>query len=345
MNTKWKTFLESQAASIDDEGVVQFPNAEPFPECSLHDLSHLGLLRVSGDDAAEFLQGQLTNDIKSLAENRSQMAGYCTPQGRMLANFRLFRRDDSFFLQLPLELLAPVQKRLTLFVLMSQVTLEDVSEQMIRVGLAGSCAPQLLGRLVPNIPEQVGDVVHAESVTLLRLPGSVERYQAVGPIEAIAELWTSLGREASPAAADHWSLLDIQAGIPTVYGATSEAFVPQMTNMQLVDGVNFDKGCYVGQEIVARMKYLGKLKRRMRLAQVSSERQPQPGAEIYSAEASTSGQGAGTLVDARSAPGGGYQLLVVVEDASFEQNDLHLDDPTGPRLEFLPLPYTLEEEG
>jgi folate-binding protein YgfZ len=264
----------------------------------------------------------------------------------MLANFRVFRRDGAFFLQLPLELLQPIQKRLTLFVLMAKVTLEDATDQLVRIGLSGACAPQLLEKLLPAIPGEAGDVVQAESITLLRLPGPLERFEAIGPVDAMIGLWEGLGEEASPAASDHWGLLDIQAGIPTVYRATSEAFVPQMTNMQLVDGVSFDKGCYVGQEVVARMKYLGKLKRRMRLAQVDCERKPLPGEAIYAAESSTSGQGAGTLVDARPAPGGGYQLLLVVEDAALEQNnDLHLQNAAGPSLEFLSLPYTLDDNG
>jgi folate-binding protein YgfZ len=345
MNLEWKSFLESDTATVDDGGVVHFANAEPFPECGLHDLSHLGLLRISGDDAADFLQGQLTNDIKTLGENRSQMSGYCTPQGRMLANFRIYRRDGAFFLQLPLELLEPIQKRLTLFVLMSQVTLEDVTDQLVRIGLSGACAPQLLEKLLPDFPASAGDVVHSESVSLLRLPGPTERFEIVGPVETIMELWSGLQEHASPATADFWGLLDIQAGIPTVYPATSEAFVPQMTNMQLVDGVSFDKGCYVGQEVVARMKYLGKLKRHMRLARVTVDRKPQAGEEIYAEESSPSGQGAGTLVDARPAPAGGFEVLVVVEDASFEQNNLHLDSPTGPALEFLQLPYSLDDDG
>lgn len=342
MNLSWKTFLESHTATVDEKGVVSFSDGVPFPECGLYDLSHLGLLRVSGEDAADFLQGQLTNDINSLAENRSQMSGYCTPQGRMLANFRVFRRDGAFLLQLPLELLEAVQRRLTLFVLMSKVTLEDASDQLVRIGLAGSCAPRLLVKLFQETPDEAGDVVHADTVSLLRLPGPTARFEAAGPAEAIIELWDRLSGQASPATADHWGLMDIQAGIPTVYSATTEAFVPQMTNMQLVDGVSFDKGCYVGQEVVARMKYLGKLKRRMRRAHVTCDQQPQPGAEIHTTGTATSGQGAGTLVDARPAPDGGYEVLTVVEDAGFEQNNLHLGSSTGPRLEFLPLPYDFD---
>ncbi len=343
MNLKWKTFLESLSAMVDEQGIVQLAQAAPFPDCSLHDLSHLGLLRISGEDAADFLQGQLTNDIKSLTGNRSQMSGYCTPQGRMLANFRVFFRDGAFFLQLPGELLAPIQKRLTLFILMSKVIIEDVSDQLVRIGLAGSCAHQILAEVFPEIPAAAGDVSHADTITLLRLPGTPDRFEVIGPCEAMVDLWNSVKETASPATADHWALQDIRAGIPTVYSATSESFVPQMANMQLVDGVSFTKGCYVGQEVVARMKYLGKLKRRMRLARVPGDRRPLAGEEVFAEEAGGSGQGTCTVVDARPSPEGGYELLVVVTDEAFERGDLHIDSPTGPRLEFHPLPYPLDE--
>ncbi len=344
MNPEWKTFLESGSATVDEQGVAHLAEAVPFPDCALHDLSHLGLLRISGEDAADFLQGQLTNDIKSLTGKRSQMSGYCTPQGRMLANFRVFFRDDAFFLQMPRELLEPIQKRLTLFILMSKVAIDDVSDQLVRIGLAGSCAHQLLNKVFPEIPAAAGDVSRTDGVTLLRLPGTIERFEAIGPCEAIMDLWNGVKEAASPATADHWALLDIRAGIPTVYCATSESFVPQMANMQLVDGVSFTKGCYVGQEVVARMKYLGKLKRRMRLAYVTGDRQPRAGEEIFAEEPGDSAQGTGTVVDARPSPEGGYELLLVVTDEGFERGDLHMDSPTGPQLEFRSLPYLLEEE-
>ncbi len=143
--------------------------------------------------------------------------------------------------------------------------------------------------------------------------------------------------------ADYWALLDVRAGIPTVYPETVEAFVPQMTNMQLVDGVSFTKGCYTGQEIVARMQYLGKLKRRMYLAHVDTAEPPKAGDPLFSPQ-NASGQGAGRVVDARPAPEGGYDLLAVAEIESAENGELHLVGDRGPLLQLQELPYSLDTD-
>jgi hypothetical protein len=139
---------------------------------------------------------------------------------------------------------------------------------------------------------------------------------------------------------DFWALLDIRAGLPTVYDQTAEAFVPQMANLQLVEGVSFTKGCYTGQEVVARMQYLGKLKRRMYLARIAAADVPPPGTDLY-APGSESGQGTGKVVDARRAPAGDIEALVVVETGSAETGDVRLGGPDGPPLTFSPLPYPL----
>ncbi len=332
MNSEWKRFLETLSAD----------GASPFPECALCDLSHLGLLRVSGEDAAEFLQGQFTNDIKALNDNRSQMSAYCTPQGRMLVNFRIFQQGGDYFIQLPLERLEPFQKRLSMFILMSKVKIEDVSDQRVRIGLTGSCAESLLKGLYSEVPAQPGEVQHAGDTTLLRLPGAEPRYEIIAPAEQAMAAWKHCAAEASPVDVDYWALQDIRAGIGSVYDATAEAFVPQMINLQLVDGVSFDKGCYVGQEVVARMKYLGKLKRRMYLARVNSDQPPQPGDELHSTAGDESGQGTGKVVDARPSPDGGYELLAVIEDAAVERGDISIGGGSGPKLEMLELPYKLE---
>ncbi len=332
MNSDWKNFLETLSAD----------GAAPFPECGLCDLSHLGLLRVSGEDAAIFLQGQFTNDVKALNDQRSQMSAYCTPQGRMLANFRLFQRGGDYFIQLPLERLEPFQKRLSMFILMSKVKIEDVSGQLVRIGVTGPCAEGLLHGLYSALPEQPGEVQHEGDATILRLPGTEPRFEIIAPAGQAISAWSHCASEASPVDADHWALLDIRAGIGSIYDATAEAFVPQMINLQLVDGVSFDKGCYVGQEVVARMKYLGKLKRRMYLARVNSDQPPQPGDELHSMAGDESGQGTGKVVDARPSPDGGYELLAVIEDAAVERGEISVGGGTGPKLEILELPYTLD---
>jgi hypothetical protein len=259
----------------------------------------------------------------------------------MLASLRLFRRDGAICLQLPAALLEGVLKRLRMFVLRAKAELRDASDEWVRIGLAGDCAPALLDAHLRETPAEADQVVQERDLTCIRLPGPVPRFELVGPVEAIQPLWEALEQRARPSGRGHWALLDIRAGLPTVLPATAEAFVPQMANMQLLDGVSFKKGCYTGQEVVARMQYLGKLKRRMYLAHVDTGTLPAPGDELFAAD-SASGQGAGKVVDAQPAPEGGYDLLAVVEIASADAGDVRLRGPGGPRLAFMPLPYALD---
>jgi folate-binding protein YgfZ len=337
MNSDWQGFVASQGATVADDDVVSFPDAEPAPACALVDLSHLGLIRVSGEDARSFLQGQLTNDVRQLGPEHSQLSSICSPKGRMLANFRLFERAGDLYLQLPRERAAMLAKRLQMFVLRAKVTLEDVSDELVRVGIAGSCATQLL----PAVPaDAAGSLCHQPPLTIIRQPGETPRFELIGPPDAVRAFWEHSAHQARPADPDYWALLDIRAGVPNVYAATAETFVPQMANMQLIDGVSFTKGCYTGQEVIARMQYLGKLKRRMYAAHVAAENRPVPGQELYS-PASASGQGAGRVVDARPSPEGGFELLAVAEIASAEGAGLRLGSEQGESLDLQALPYDL----
>lgn len=343
MNSQWRAFLESQSASIGEQEEVRFDDGGKLPGCALFDLSHLRLVQVSGEDARDFLQGQFSNDTRNLDDERSQMSSYCSPKGRMLACFRIFMRDGDFFLQMPADSHATVMKRLPMFVLMSRVSVQDASDSLVRIGLAGDCADSLLGGQFGRLPANAGETAQQGDLTLIRHPGETPRYEIVGPADAMTGLWSKLAAEATSASQELWSLLDIRAGIPAVFAETGEAFVPQMTNLQLIDGVSFTKGCYTGQEVVARMKYLGKLKRRMYLARVDSETGPKPGDDIFS-DGSESGQGAGKVVAASPSPDGGHELLAVTEISAFERDDVHLGDADGPKLTFQPLPYPFEEE-
>lgn len=342
MNSQWKSFLESRSALISDEGTVRFDNHDHYPDCALFDLSHLGLIRVSGEDAQTFLQGQFTNDTRNVTENRSQLSAYCSPKGRMLANFRLFQYQGDYMLQMPHETLSTVVKRLPLFVLMSRVKVTNASDQLVSIGIAGECAESLLANHFSSMPDQPDEAAQQDDMVLIRMPGSPCRFMISGGPEAVMTLWKQLAATALPANPDYWSLLDIRAGIPTVYQATADAFVPQMTNMQLVNGVSFTKGCYTGQEVVARMKYLGKLKRRMYLASVDADIPPKPGDELF-APGSDSAQGAGRVVDASPSPDGGFELLAVAEIKSYEENNLHLQGAQGSKLKLGGLPYGFDE--
>ena len=342
MNSSWKTFLETQPGGVQASSRTGTAKNAPDIECGLLDLSHLGLIRVSGEDAEHFLQGQLSNDVREVSNSHFQMSSYCTPKGRMLANFLVLRYAGDYLLQMPLELLPSVLKRLSMFVLLSKVQVTDASDQLVPIGVAGDCAFERLEAHVTGIPRAPGDAAESGAITLLRLAGERPRFEIIGEAEAIIGLWPKIAENARIGDADWWSLLDIRAGIPTIRRSTVEAFVPQMINMQLIDGVSFTKGCYTGQEVVARMKYLGKLKRRMYLAHADTDTRPLPGDEIFSA-GSQSQQGAGKVVNACMSPAGGYDLLAVLEVASADEGDLHLQQIEGPRLELRELPYSLQE--
>lgn len=342
MRSDWHEFLTRAGAVIEDGAVRYF--SEPRQEVSaaatgdvIADLSHWSLIRAAGADAEGFLQGQLTNDVRELGSG-SQLSGYCTAQGRMLALFRIFKRDGDFCLQLPAELRDSVLKRLRMFVLRAKVTLEAMDDELARIGVAGpGVEARLQGRLGP-LPTLPDEGMSSGALNLLRLRGPHPRFEIIGPYADIERLWSVLAL--TPVGAGTWAWLDIAAGVPTVLPATTEAFVPQMMNLELIGGVNFKKGCYPGQEIVARTHYLGRLKQRMYRAHTDSAQAPKAGDALYAPNFGE--QAAGTVVDAQPAAGGGYDLLAVAQIASADTGVLTLRTPDGPSITLLSLPYALQ---
>ncbi|WP_133512351.1 YgfZ/GcvT domain-containing protein [Candidatus Thiosymbion oneisti] len=338
MNSVWKTFLESHSARIDDAGKVRFPDAPVEADCALMALSPLGLIAVSGPEAESFLQGQVTHDVTRLSTAVSQLGSHCSPKGRMLASFRTFRRDAVIYLQLPRTQVEALTRRLHMYLLRAKATIEDASERLIAIAIAGTCAPSLLASHLAAVPTQENGVTQDGELITIRIPGPTPRFQLLGPPAALEAIWDDLAATATVVNTEFWSLLDIRSGIPTLYRQTSDAFVPQMANLHLLDGVSFKKGCYTGQEVVARMQYLGKLKRRMYLAQVSTDDPPVPGDVLHAAN-SRSEQAAGRVVDAGINGKGDYELLAVVEIEAAERGEVRLGGPDGPSLSFRDLPY------
>lgn len=346
MTPEWKEFLVNAGAEIQDDCVTNFGN----PDLELRvvttgnviaDLSHMGLLCIRGEDAQSFLQGQLTNDVRAVSETRSQLTAYCSPKGRMLANGRLFLRDGAYYLRQPREMLDAILKRLRLFVLRARVTLEDATDSLVHFGLSGPTAEAELQNALGAVPDAVDAVIRCGEVTAIRIHGPHPRFELYGPVDEMKRLWTALDVQGVPIGATPWALLDILAGVPTVYPETVEAFVPQMVNLQLLNGVSFNKGCYTGQEVIARTQFLGKLKRRMYRAHVDTGTTPKPGDELYS-PATEPGQSAGRIVDAKPWPDGGFEVLAVVQIANVETTAVRLGGPEGPELHFGELPYAFE---
>jgi folate-binding protein YgfZ len=294
------------------------------------DLSHNAVLAVSGDDAASFLHAQLTNDVQALPAAGAQWNGWCSAKGRLLATFLLLRRPDGFLLMLPAEIAPGIAKRLRMYVLRSKVKIEEAA--MEGIGLAGDDAARLVSAHFGSAPSPMRSVEKDGAVCVAL---DEARFVVLAPPAASA-LRAELTRGAAPAGRDEWEWTSIRAGIPTIVAKTQEEFVPQMANFELVGGVSFKKGCYPGQEIVARTQYRGILKKRMAMAHVDGAR-PAPGDSVHTPAFGE--QAAGIVVDAAPAPGGGYDLLVVAQLEGIGAGDLRLGSLAGERLQLLPLPY------
>jgi hypothetical protein len=320
--SSWLSFLASRGARLTATTVADF--GEPPAEIAaalqgtiLVDLSHNALLSITGDDAAGFLHAQLTNDVQSLPVGAAQWNGWCTAKGRLLATFLLARREDGFLLMLPAEIASGVTKRLAMFVLRSKVKIADISLERVRMGFAGRSAGVIAARHFGHTPDPMRSV-DKDGATCIALDG--ERFVILAPPEPAPHLWDALSQNARQAGADAWELSLIHAGVPTVTAATQEEFVPQMANLDLIGGLNFKKGCYPGQEIVARTQYRGILKKRMARVHVAGDSRPMPGESVYSS--AFGDQSAGTLVNVAPSPEGGFDALVVVQLEGLARGDL-----------------------
>lgn len=349
MANNWMNFLCEIGASFNDLREVNFNSANEATsnlqqgDFFLTDLSWLGTIQVSGDDKHTYLQGQLTNDVNAVSSTLSQLSGLCTPKGRMRALFSIFSRNESLYLQLPHPLLADNLKRLKMFVLMSKVELNDASDELAKIGIYGNKAEKILQNSGFSIPKETNMVTEYNDFQLIRLSGETPRFECAGTVENMKSLWQTLQPQAQLINTSHWRWLDITAGTPNVFKQTSETFIPQMLNLQAMNGISFKKGCYTGQEVVARMQYLGKLKRRMYRAHCDTEQLPQPGTPLHSAS-SRSGQGSGNIVDAQKSPQGGIDILAVITTDAADNQDIFLDELMKIPLNLYNLPYSIETD-
>lgn len=294
---------------------------------SLHPLPHLGFILVQGVDADQFLQGQLSNDIRLLTADRAQLSSYNSPKGRMLAVLQLARTGDGILMQVERSVLDATLKRLRMFVLRAKVTLTDVSAKVAAFGIAGANATQSLAAVGLPAPAQVYDCNRHEALSVIRLHGDIPRFSIHGPAAAVTELQTRLSTQFPVADADAWRRLEILAGVPAVFPQTSDHFVPQMANLDQLDGISFSKGCYTGQEIVARLHYLGNLKRRMFYCR-SETGGAEPGTPVYDAGGE---QAVGEVLQAAGAHDG-HLLSVVLQITHAQSDQLRLGSPGGPAL-------------
>jgi folate-binding protein YgfZ len=349
MKAEWKEFLQASGAEFEEDHLVSFGNPEQEIQIlwsgnTFCDLSNLGLVAVSGTDASNFLQNQLTNDVRLVSDTHCQLTAVCTAKGRVIATFRIFKKEDRYYLSLPKELIPVLIAHLRKYVVISKVTIQDVSEEYVQLGCAGAKIAEelqpIFGVTMPTEPNQACPLSNG---WIAKIPGTIPRFEVVSLASDAKTLWQKLDVRCAPIGTDHWRLLDIHAGLPSIHSQTTEAFVPQMANLHLIDGVSFTKGCYPGQEIVARTQYLGKLKRRMYLGHIEGTSKPSPGEEIYASIADAN-QASGKVVDAQPSSDGGFDLLFVTQIANVESGDLRVKDETGSIIQLRALPYPFEAD-
>ena len=296
-------------------------------------LSDRGLIRAIGPDAATFLQGQLTNAVVTLDEGAARLAGFCSAKGRLQATFVIWKAaSDEYLLTCPASLLAPTLKRLSMFVLRARCKLSDASSDLQLFGVAGTVADVFLDGAAAwqtrrRGPANAISLPDAAGVRrgLVALPAGVALDDADAPTMTL----------------DIWRWLEVQSGIVTIVAETVDRFVPQMVNFELVGGIDFQKGCYPGQEVVARSHYRGTTRRRTFL--FDCETTPTAGQDVF--VAGDAGEAAGTVANAAPRPEGiGGSALVEVRLAALGGDDLRLGAPDGPRLRRAELGYRVPLE-
>jgi len=297
-------------------------------------LSHEGILAVRGSDASKFLQGQLTCNLNYLNDDIASLGARCTPKGRMLSSFRILSEGDGYLLAMATELLESQLTDLQKYAAFSKSKLSNESAAWVRFGLSGGDG--VLVSLGLDLPQEADRVARANGLLAVRL--SDGRAELWAPASETQTLHARLIAQLPEAPLERWLLAQVRAGIGQVWGATRELFIPQMLNLQAVGGVSFKKGCYTGQEIVARMQYLGKLKRRLYRLALDSGAVPTPATELFSP---VHGSSVGEVVLAAPAEQG-VELLAVLQEDAMNDGRIHLGIPDGPTLRLLELPYTLD---
>jgi folate-binding protein YgfZ len=256
-------------------------------------LSH-GILKISGDDAATFLQGQLTCDIRELNDQRHGLGAYCNLQGRVLATFRIFQADNHYYLIMPADLVDTTLETLKKYIFRSKVSLENKTADFACFGLAGDESQVFLQTYFKEIPRTTNQAVHINNVSLLNVDSVQPRFYLIAEKKIAKEIMETLPAQKILMTEEDWRRLEILAGIPTIYPETSGKFTPHMLNYPALNGVSLTKGCYLGQEIIARTEYLGKAKRQLQQIKIMTEEMPTRGEKIVNAQQ----QELGVLIDA-----------------------------------------------
>ncbi len=319
MNIDWIDFLKSKNATISGDSEIHFQNKQQDEVNAVVAVTHLASLKIVGKDAAQFLQGQLTCNIKDLNESNSFFAAFCNNKGRVITTLLILKTADAFLLILPDVLTEKVSAKLQMYVLRSDVQITNITDELAFIGVNSKKKGFL-----PSLPETNFAVTNADQI-IIKLPLQNDRYLMICSFDRAKVLWKQLTDVDGFFACDSnsWIYQDISAGLAWLIGATSEEYIPQMLNIDKLGGISFNKGCYTGQEIIARTHYLGKAKRELFLAKCEISAILNATTKIMTSE---NDQTIGKVVSFQS-NSQNILMLVVISTADAGLNNLILNSP------------------
>ncbi|MBF8269042.1 MAG: GCV T protein [Gammaproteobacteria bacterium] len=334
MLAEWRTFLLSQGARFEDGEVVDFGATDreatvAFSGPIIMDLSFLAVITISGKDATAFLNGQFTTDVTQLADGGVQFSAWCNPKGQVIANFILTRIDEDYHLLLPRELQESFLARLRRYVLRAAVTIMGGKDTMPRLGV------QFSGETA-GVPFQSEGASRADSLVIVPVPASRNRWISFGTVADLGKQWLTLAQQATATGSYTWRLCDIQDAIPWITSATAETCLPQMLNLDLLQGLSYKKGCFPGQEIIARLHYRGKYSQRLFIARLDTTVGIAPGTKIFTVDKS---QSIGTIITSARHPEQGCSALVILEVNYVNPELLCLENSSARFLQISTPPY------
>jgi folate-binding protein YgfZ len=322
MNQNWKNFLLSHHATFESDTHITFPTVSDNNDKAIYPVAHLAVLTISGKDAAKLLQGQLTCNINDITETKSSLGALCNPKGRAITTFLLVKNGDAFLMILPEELLESVKKKLQMYILRSDVTLTNSSDKLCLIGLTD-----------PTMQTEPLFATLQQEIITVNFSTTQRRHLIIAEADKAIALWSEwVGNQGfHPKNSDQWRYLDILSSLPWLTTETSEEFIPQMLNLDQMGGISFNKGCYTGQEIVARTHYLGKTKRVLFLAECDTPSTPAPNSIIIDDSTGTE-QTIGRVLLAQHSQatsdneGTVCKMLIVLQVSDNDTHNLKLND-------------------
>lgn len=335
----WQNFLTQQGATITEGLISSFgetPDDYPGLSATLTDLSNLGVLALEGADSKRFLQGQSTSDTEQLNADSVLPGAICNAKGRMLTSYHAIESEtDTVLLVMHRPLVDTTINNLGKYAAFFKTTLTNVSDDYRLLGISGSDCESVLKDHFDAIPTAINQLCITDNYLLLRI--SPLQFVVIVKVDSVEQLWQKLAQNFTPTGIAYWQLQSIRAGQACVQAETFEQFVPQMLNLQATGAVNFKKGCYTGQEIVARMQYLGKLKRRTYRVVIETSVPPQVATEIY---ASANNKLVGSVLMAAPADEKSVEMLAVLHEEQADASSFIIDGETL-KVCIADLPYSL----